>query len=68
MKVPEFRKRDSEAGRKVIALLEKLAEGGRKMTPADYRPTDLGQFRESEGRLYPCLAYFWPAVPLWSGY
>jgi len=37
MKSPDLGKRDSEAGRRNIALLKKLAEGGRKMTPADYR-------------------------------
>ncbi|MDE2731219.1 MAG: hypothetical protein OXI38_07495 [Bacteroidota bacterium] len=37
MKSPDLGKRGSEAGRRDIALLKKLAEGGRKMTPADYR-------------------------------
>ena len=29
--------RDSEAGQRAVKLLEKLAEAGRRMTPADHR-------------------------------
>ena len=37
MTQPQFRRRDSKEGREALELLEKMAEAGRNMTPADYR-------------------------------